>query len=351
MNNEIIITTTNTIQNAEIQKYIELISTNVVVGTNIFSDFSASISDIFGGFSETYQNKLQIIYNSAINNLKLKASELGANAIVGLKIDFDEISGKGKSMFMISAIGTAVHISYNSKVDNNIKIQSNKIPNESLEKELTRKNIIEKSKDNKLFTQDEWIYLMNNPISDIAEKILNVYLDEIGRKENFEKTSKMGLLLNYTGKYFKVLEYETATNILYSVITQKPIPILEILKANKLFSAKNVNELFKKEEYNIALECLSINKEYYSIDDLIQMKRLIDLINNLPDKGRIEDIKSLSGSTKQRYICPNGHKNKLDSEFCTTYGCNLNIKGLNPDQLFIIENFKQKTSSLESLLN
>ena len=107
-----IVTTTNSIENAEIEKYIDLISTNVVIGTNFFSDFGASLTDFFGGYSDSYQNKLQKIYSSAIDNLKQKAANMGANAILGLKIDFDEISGKGKSMFMISAIGTAVIIKH-----------------------------------------------------------------------------------------------------------------------------------------------------------------------------------------------------------------------------------------------
>ncbi len=108
MKYSILATTTNSVENAEIIKYIDLISPNVVVGTNLFSDLGASFTDLFGGYSDTYQNKLQGIYKIAIDKLKQKAVTIGANAIVGLKIDFDEISGKGKSMFMISAVGMAV---------------------------------------------------------------------------------------------------------------------------------------------------------------------------------------------------------------------------------------------------
>ena len=89
MRNKVITTTTNSIENAEVEKYIDLVSTNVVIGTNAFSDIGASLTDFFGGFSDTYQNKLQEIYGLAIDNLKLKASNIGANAILGLKIDFD----------------------------------------------------------------------------------------------------------------------------------------------------------------------------------------------------------------------------------------------------------------------
>lgn len=104
---KILTTTTDTI-NGKILKYIDLVSTNIVLGTNLFSDFKASLTDIFGGQSKTYQKKMQEIYKIAIDDLQHKAISLGANAVIGVKIDFDEISGKNMSMFMMSAIGTAV---------------------------------------------------------------------------------------------------------------------------------------------------------------------------------------------------------------------------------------------------
>lgn len=105
-----IITTTPTIEGRQIEKYIGLSSANVVVGTNIFSDFFASFTDIFGGRSTTYQNKLDDTYNAVIIEIERKAKSMGADAVVGLKIDFNEISSKGKAMFMVSAVGTAVKL-------------------------------------------------------------------------------------------------------------------------------------------------------------------------------------------------------------------------------------------------
>lgn len=105
-----IITTTNNIEGAEITQYIRLVSTNVVIGTNFFSDFAASFTDFFGGRSTTYQHKLDDVYQNAMHEIEQKAISIGADAVVGLKMDFNEISGKGKTMFMVSAVGTAVKI-------------------------------------------------------------------------------------------------------------------------------------------------------------------------------------------------------------------------------------------------
>ena len=108
-----IITTTNNIENYSIKQYLSVINANIVIGANLFSDFAASLTDIFGGRSSTYQNKLNTIYKEVMAELEKKAKFLRANAIVGLHIDFDEVSGGGKSMFMVSASGPAVMIESN----------------------------------------------------------------------------------------------------------------------------------------------------------------------------------------------------------------------------------------------
>lgn len=80
----------------------------MVIGTNLFSDIAASLTDVFGGRSESYKSKLTTIYDEVMKELIGKAESYHADAIVGLHVDFDEISGGGKSMFMVSASGTAI---------------------------------------------------------------------------------------------------------------------------------------------------------------------------------------------------------------------------------------------------
>lgn len=103
-----VITTTNNIENRVVKEYINVVCSNIVIGANIFSDIAASFTDFFGGRSESYQSKLKSIYDEVTRDLIDKASSLGANAILGFHVDFDEVSGGGKSMFMVSASGTAV---------------------------------------------------------------------------------------------------------------------------------------------------------------------------------------------------------------------------------------------------
>lgn len=106
----ITITTTNCIDGYKVEEYLGVINANLVAGTSFISDLFASASDFFGGTSGKYKMEMDRLYERAKSVIEAEAINRGANAILGYKIDFDEISGQGKSMFMISVSGTAVKI-------------------------------------------------------------------------------------------------------------------------------------------------------------------------------------------------------------------------------------------------
>jgi uncharacterized protein YbjQ (UPF0145 family) len=105
-----IVTTTASIEGYRVVRHLGPISVHMVAGTNLFSDFFASVSDIFGGTSGSYGRQLSSLYTRATKMLEEEARKRGANAVVGLSIDFDELSAQGKSMFMLNALGTAVRV-------------------------------------------------------------------------------------------------------------------------------------------------------------------------------------------------------------------------------------------------
>ena len=174
MKDRFIISTTERIENGIIRQYIDVICSNIVVGTNIFSDFAASFSDFFGGKSESYRRKLEYIYNEASKDLKNKAIRIGANAIIGFKVDFDEISGKDKSMFMVSVSGTACKIEYSPDYDNNIK--TNTVSQSDLDKEI-KKRFIQKQLQNKEQIKEDWVqFLIENPQKEIIKELVDLYI-------------------------------------------------------------------------------------------------------------------------------------------------------------------------------
>ncbi|MFZ5974356.1 MAG: YbjQ family protein [Bacillota bacterium] len=117
MNSQLIITTTDRIENQKIEKYIGIVSERIVVGAGMFSEFFASFTDVFGGRSQKFEDRLHELHKYLMVSLTKKARELRADAIVGLHIDIDEISGKATQMFMISGVGTAVRLSGDASFD------------------------------------------------------------------------------------------------------------------------------------------------------------------------------------------------------------------------------------------
>ena len=104
-----LLTTTNTIEGKPIQQYIGIISAETIIGANIFKDLFAGIRDIVGGRSGTYERVIEQAKESAMAELKQKAQAAGANAVVGIDLDFETVGSNG-SMLMVVATGTAVKI-------------------------------------------------------------------------------------------------------------------------------------------------------------------------------------------------------------------------------------------------
>lgn len=92
-----------------VQSY-DLVFANVVIGTGLWSDLTASFRDLIGGRAKNYQKQMDALYDGAKEDLLEKAKVVGANAIIGFRICTNEISGKGVSMFMLTAYGTAVRV-------------------------------------------------------------------------------------------------------------------------------------------------------------------------------------------------------------------------------------------------
>lgn len=100
-----LITTTSTLQGKEIEQYIGLVSGESVIGANIIKDFMAGIRDIVGGRSGSYERVLREAKEDAIHEMTAQATSLGANAVIGVDLDYETIGG---TMLMVTAAGTAV---------------------------------------------------------------------------------------------------------------------------------------------------------------------------------------------------------------------------------------------------
>lgn len=102
-----ILSTTSVIEGRPVQRYLGVVTGEVILGANIVRDIFASITDIFGGRSGKYEEVLSSGRGQALRELEDKALALGANAVIGVDIDYETIGSRG-SMLMVSVSGTAV---------------------------------------------------------------------------------------------------------------------------------------------------------------------------------------------------------------------------------------------------
>lgn len=104
-----IISTTSNLEGHKILEYKGVVTGDTIIGANIFKDLFAGIRDIIGGRSGSYEKVLHEARLTAMKAMVDNAFDLGANAIIGVDIDYETIGGKG-SMIMVSVTGTAVRI-------------------------------------------------------------------------------------------------------------------------------------------------------------------------------------------------------------------------------------------------
>ena len=105
-----ILTTTHTLENKNINEYLGLVSGEAIIGANLFKDLFASITDIVGGRSSSYESVLKEAKEDALKEIQENAERMGANAVVGIDLDYETVGSNG-SMLMVSASGTAVKYS------------------------------------------------------------------------------------------------------------------------------------------------------------------------------------------------------------------------------------------------
>jgi uncharacterized protein YbjQ (UPF0145 family) len=107
MSDGMILTTTPSIEGRRVVRYAGVVTGEAILGANIFKDLFAGIRDIVGGRSAAYEEELRRARSLALTEVRQAASELGANAVVGIDLDYETVGANG-SMLMVSVSGTAV---------------------------------------------------------------------------------------------------------------------------------------------------------------------------------------------------------------------------------------------------
>lgn len=344
-----IVTTTSLIPNEEINSIISVVHNRVVLGTNIFSDISASFSDFFGGNNSAYEKRLAEITDDVIEGLTKKALKLRADALIDLKIDVDEINGKNKSMFMVTAIATAVLL----KTDNSKKLgtmSSEVIKFEDINAAIFKNRIIKLVKKEEFKPNIDWVsnYITNNRVIEVFESYITfvnykseitfenwkVYFDEyISHLEENE-------LFEHTLKYFSKEDRSKIDSEILNIILERLVVNYE--RVLDVFS--NDSSI---EEKRVCLNILYKTNINYRKADFDNIKKILDKIkDSFPNLSSIEIGSGLFSKGSKYWKCKCGSKNDvLEDEYCTK--CNLDQFG----NKNYVRNVDEVAEKLEEILD
>lgn len=337
----VLVTTASAIPGWEITGHVGVISSHVVAGTNIFSDFAASFTDIFGGRSVSYQKQLQAINNEVLNNLKHKTERLGGNSIIGLHIDHDQISGGNKSMFMVTAYGTAVKARCISGNAGEIHSQNSTLDSDQFQDRLELQEIVEKVKTGESYLNSKQKELLiRYRVEEIATDILKY---STLKDDNVNNTINLAFKIDFLKRYYSVINSEISKRILYRGITDKSANIkkicIQLIADLNLLDYEQVLNIIDKgdfEEGKTAISLLQYHKSYHSSTD-------IELLETLNKKIKykfpviikvVENGGGLLSKSKEKWECQCGKLNDMNAYYCAK--CNRDWygfdNGFNPDQ-------------------
>ena len=352
--NNVLLLTTPLVEGMPIERYFGIVTANQVAGTGFLTDLTASFSDLFGGNSGAYRESMNELCKDVTERLKAKASDMGANAVVGVSIDYDSISAKSMSMFMVSIQGTAVKLTKPNE-ETHI-IAENEITREILNAEYNKKKIIRKLNNRIPLDEDEWLFVQKNNVPALIEPLYEYYV----RCRNAKSIEQQAVgnvyvepqkpawatsgITNYK-QYLYSLEYKDAINYVYRNVES----FIDIIQKNKLFNASKILEIAKEGNLDTAISLLFVEKSSYNDVDLSEMKLLCDYLNNLPEVGTKEEVKGgLFSSGGLKYVCSCGCKNDPKNEYCSE--CGKNIYGITKKQKKDIDLYNELVDTLSDLI-
>lgn len=339
MKNKLLMTTTPTLEGVEIEQYLGLVAANQVTGTGFISDSIASLSDFFGGRSGTYRNQMESLYEEVLDTISKRTIAMGGNAIIGVSVDYDSISAKNMSMFMVSIKGTAVKIK-EEQANQSTEHTVGEVPYDVLECACMEKAIYQDLANDIPVSDNTWKYILSHNMPSIAPALLAYYLQ---MREAVECSERDACLHNF-GIFFSTLSYEQGVELAYG---ETVLP--DLIKEYRLFSPSRTLQLILEGKAQTAISTLSADKPSYNTEDLTQMQAILAAIDNLPDYGQMAEVKGgLFTSGGMKFICACGTKNECGQEFCGS--CGRDIKGLTMPQRKAIQRFRTKTKTLAEVL-
>lgn len=353
----VVLTTTTSLEGWKIEEYLGPVFAHFVIGTGLFADIFSAFTDFFGAHSRSYQQKLDLINREALAQIEAQAALRGANAVVGLSVDHDEISGAGKSMLMVSASGTAVRA---RRLEPTMDRQDlgpadEKVSAGALQSILRRRVLLEQAEAGVLDLDDEenWRFILENSMDELAPYIIRSaqpaypgpYTDATAgrRTEQFRQ-------------YFLSLSPETAKRYLYACLGADGRlwdTAFSVIRDGNLFDGRMMLEVLRGDDARARMRSLQLvltDPPYYSVDDIPLLEELAAEIRKQFPQASSYTAKGVFGE-KEVWKCACGKEVKVSAAQCDS--CRRDRYGFPPGVVTVdqaLDTLRRKIEILEASL-
>lgn len=229
-------------------------------------------------------------------------------------------------------------------------IDSCKVSAEALNTELLRRRYVELLEQPDVFpSQANWDFIIDNRLTGVGEGLYRKFLVSAVLPES-ERRSPNRIALKEFPRYIASVPREYAVEVVYDDTVSAPDATRKLIEDCRLFDANAILGLVRRGEAGMAADLLAVFQPLYDAKDLADMKALLQRMRHLPEEG---EIISNAGLLRRevRYICPAGHSNAAEADYCTHSGCGLNIHGLTRRQCEAIDDFERRVNALSDLLD
>lgn len=302
----IAVTTTDVINGYTIKEYYGLVSARIVVGVSLVSEFIAGFSDVFGGRSKELEGELGELYDSALKQLKENLKKTRGNAVIGVRMDMDQISAKNTMMFMINVYGTSVRVEKNNYQgqEHEIVEQRNYVDSKRVESRLQSdkftfwdlNKLLREASDDTTFSISLLLSAMKRCRSNdfhesdynVSQVMISEYINSFKAKEVFKEVSVF-LINNWSELKTDMREY-----------------LLNIIRAANDYNPEDMVHCMS--QLPMAIWPMSVlppiinMKHKYTVEEAQQLALIVGLIGKEPPIAASE-VKGMFGSKQLKCIC------------------------------------------------
>ena len=353
------VTTTPEISGWDVQSYEGVVTAHIVTGANLFSDIFASFSDIFGGRSKSYQKQLTKINKEALDILRRQAADRGANCVVGVHIDHDQVTGQGKSMFMVKASGTAVRAELPDESGGTE--HDGTMSAEELADEVRRRELVEDVEEDSLVVDDEtWDDLRRLRVHEASPPVLMLVKSKFDEYKNRAGSAHDINLVKEARRYLMSLPPRHVRPQVYNFVGRTEGGMRgflgRVIRDMQVVDFKHNQRLLEAEDHTLRRWSLYLvwqDKHSYTQEDLPVMRSMMMKVGKaFPEIAEVieEERGTFSKSRVEIWKCPRCEKkNELDQNRCQD--CTSDRRGFKRNDLKpedVIPGLRRRIESIEA---